>query len=98
PKKLQPKAAGTTRTTTPARPLARGPRVRAPPPRRRASAPAPRRRGREGPGWRARSIFARPAPWAGGRERPAGAAWRRPDRHASAAERRDRSEIGRAHV
>src|SRR5690349_20104350 len=88
PKKPQPRAIATTRTITPARPPRppRPPRparwgrpVRAPPPRRRASVPHPRRQGRARLRWRARSTFARPGLWVGAPETPGDAAWRRPD-------------------
>ena len=55
---LQVAAAASTRTRTPT--------LREPPPRRPGSAPRRLPPGRAAPGWRARSIFARPAPWGGG--------------------------------
>src|SRR2546430_1976191 len=85
-----PHAAAAARASASA-PAPRGPhRVTAPPPippreTRRTN------RGRAGPGWRARSTFARRAPWADAPGTPAGAGRRRRDRRASAAGRRARS-------
>src|SRR5213594_4293574 len=85
-----PHAAAAARASASA-PAPRGPhRVTAPPPilpreTRRTT------RGRAGPGWRARSTFARRAPWADAPGTPAGAGRRRRDRRASAAGRRARS-------